>query len=220
MVTKIAPIIAAYLLGSIPFALLVARIYGIADLRREGSGNIGATNVWRVAGPAAAVWVFAGDIGKGVLAMLVARLILDRSGVDPGAHDAVLVACAVAAVLGHVFPLYLGFRGGKGVNTGLGVMIVLLPLPTLIALAVFLIVVSISRFVSLGSIIAAVALPAAVLVQRLAFDVAIADIYLWLTAALALLVLATHRDNIGRLAAGTENRLSFGSRSGGGKSDV
>lgn len=202
------PILVAYLLGAVPFALLVTRLVGIDDLRKHGSGNLGATNVWRVAGGKVASAVFALDIGKGVLAILIARLA-GQSLIDT---DIFLVICAAAAVLGHIFPIYIGFKGGKGVNTALGVMLMVLPVETLIALTVFLIVVMVSRMISLGSMTAAVVLPLVVFVERFVMDRPVATTYLVLTVFLALAVVIAHRANIARIAAGTENRLSFGSR--------
>ncbi len=205
------PILFAYLLGAVPFGLLVARIFGIRDIRALGSGNIGATNVWRIAGAKAAVWVYLLDIGKGVLAVLVARMVPQE--IMP--RELFLTVCGLAAMLGHVFPVYLRFKGGKGVNTGLGVMITLLPLETVVALLVFVIVVALSRFISLGSILAAVILFATVLVERLYLHREISLVYLYLSLATAAIVLWTHRSNLKRLANGTENRFSLSSRAKG-----
>ncbi|MDX9858926.1 MAG: glycerol-3-phosphate 1-O-acyltransferase PlsY [candidate division Zixibacteria bacterium] len=204
----ILPVLAAYLLGAIPFALIITRLAGIDDLRKHGSGNLGATNVWRVAGGKVAAVVFALDIGKGVLAIMLARLA-GQSLID---QDLFLVICAAAAVIGHIFPVYIGFKGGKGVNTALGVMIMLLPLETLIALVVFLIVVILSRMISLGSIVAALVLPVAVTLERFVLERPVALTYLVLTVFLSLAVVVAHRSNIARIAAGTENRLTFGTK--------
>jgi acyl phosphate:glycerol-3-phosphate acyltransferase len=204
----IAVVVAAYLLGAIPFGLLVARMYGIKDIRALGSGNIGATNVWRLAGARAAAWVFLLDIGKGLLAVVLARLIHQNTM----NRELLLVISGVAAVLGHVFPVYLGFRGGKGVNTGLGVMLSLLPLETLACVAVFIIVLAVTKFVSVGSIIAAVELAATVAVERFWLNPMIPIVFVPLTVFLALFIVVTHRQNIKRLAAGTENRFSLKSK--------
>jgi glycerol-3-phosphate acyltransferase PlsY len=215
----VIPIIVCYFVGAIPFGLIIARLYGVVDIRTQGSGNIGATNVGRVIGVRAAVWVYLGDIGKGVVAVLLGRLF--AANFDPGfvSYDVFLVACAVAAVLGHVFPIYIRFKGGKGVNTGLGVMITLLPYETLLAFGVFVLVVLLARYVSLGSILAGIALFAIICVEKHVLDRPVADVYFYLTLALALLIIGTHRQNISRLLAGRESRLSFHSRSDGARSN-
>ncbi len=204
----LAVILVAYLLGAIPFGLLVARAFGITDVRSHGSGNIGATNVWRVAGARAAVWVYLLDIGKGILAVSLARLIPQT--LLPA--EVLLVLAGLAAVFGHVFPVYLGFRGGKGVNTGLGVILSLLPLETIAALVIFISVLAVSKFVSLGSISAALVLAALVAAERLWFRPETPAIYLALTVCLAVMILFTHRHNIRRLLDGTENRFAFKAR--------
>lgn len=209
------PVVLGYLLGAIPFAWIIARLYGIADLRQVGSGNLGATNVWRSAGAVAGIMVFVGDIGKGVVAILLARFWLTGYTADLALlQEMILVATAFAAVLGHVFPIYVGFRGGKGVATALGVVVTLLPLQTLIALAVFVVTVLASRFISLGSILAGLALAAVLLIQRFVMHTEVSDVYVWMGVLLAVLVLITHRQNIGRLLHGRENRFSFSSKSG------
>ncbi len=204
-VVPIVVLVLAYLLGAIPFGLLVARWFGISDIRSHGSGNIGATNVWRVAGPKAAIWVYLLDIGKGVVAVLIARAVSQ----DWLPRDTFLVLTALAAVIGHVFPVYMRFRGGKGVNTGLGVIATLLPLEALICFIVFVIVVALSRYISLGSIIGSISLASLVGVERQLMGRQIAVIYLYLTIALALLVISTHWKNIGRILNGTESRFSL-----------
>jgi len=198
-------VVVAYLIGGIPFGWVVARAYGISDIRSQGSGNIGATNVWRVAGAKAAIWVYIGDIGKGVLAVLMARSVNQ----ELISRDLFLVICALAAVIGHVFPVYLRFRGGKGVNTGLGVMLSLLPWHTLTALAAFIITVAISRYISLGSIVAGICLFTETLVDKLFWTTGRAAIYLVMAGALMVIIIWTHRSNLMRIAAGTENRFSL-----------
>lgn len=198
-------LVIAYLLGGIPFGWLVARAFGVTDIRAHGSGNIGATNVWRTLGPKAAVWVYAGDIGKGVLAVLIAR----SANQDIIANDYFLVLTALSAVAGHVFSVFLAFRGGKGVNTALGVMISLLPWHTLIALTVFVLTVAVSKYISLGSVIAAISLFLTTLIEKLTLFPDRSVIYTVLTAALMLLVTYTHRSNLSRVMAGTESKFSF-----------
>lgn len=208
MITGLAVLI-AYLIGAIPFALIVTKLAGTGDIRKLGSGNLGATNVWRVAGFKVAVWVFIGDIGKGVAAVLIAGFLGNTYTVDWVSVDVLMVLCAVAAVLGHVFPVYIGGKGGKGVNTALGAVGTLLPVEVLLSVLVFAVVVTLTRYVSLGSILGAIALPVALLLERFGMNIIVADIYLYLTLLLALLILLTHYQNIGRLMKGTENKFSF-----------
>ncbi len=205
MVTTLTLILVAYLVGGIPFGLIIARIFGVADIRKEGSGNIGATNVHRVAGMKAAVWVYALDIGKGIAVVLLARRF------DPGVIDSdwLLVIVALTAVIGHVFSIYLKFRGGKGVNTALGGILILMPGEALAAVGVFAVVATLTRYISLGSICGVWTLPAATLFERYALHRTVADVYLYLGVVMGILVLMTHRENIRRLVAGRENRFSF-----------
>jgi glycerol-3-phosphate acyltransferase PlsY len=206
-VITLGSVLAAYLIGAVPFGLLIARAYGISDLRCHGSGNIGATNVWRVVGKAAAVWVFILDIGKGALVVALARMI--HQTVLPS--ELFVVLCGLAAVIGHLAPVYLSFRGGKGVNTSAGVMVTLLPVEVAICIVVFLMVLIVSRFVSLGSIVATLSLALIVGVERFVLNVPIDDVYLFVTGFFALIVVYTHRQNILRILNGTENRFSFSS---------
>jgi glycerol-3-phosphate acyltransferase PlsY len=203
MATTFISILASYLIGAVPFGLIVARLYGIKDIRQVGSGNIGATNVYRSAGPGAAAWVFLLDIGKGALPVLVARWL------TPGwwPTELFLMAVVLAAVVGHIFPVYLRFRGGKGVNTALGGLLVVMPVEILVCLVVFLIMVALFRYISLGSISAAVCLPAVLLIEKHAMGHAVPDVHLYFGILLGLLVILTHLKNIGRLIAGTENRF-------------
>ncbi len=210
-----ATILAAYLIGAIPFALVVCGIFGVGDIRKQGSGNIGATNVWRVAGFKVAVWVFIGDIGKGVVAVLLARYVASAYDVSLMSVDLFVVCCALAAILGHMFPVYLRFKGGKGVNTALGAVVTMLPLEALISLGIFLLVVLAFRYVSLGSITGALTLLVVILIEKFVMHIQVAPVYIYLAAALAVLILVAHRQNIARLAAGTENRFSFSSKTRG-----
>jgi glycerol-3-phosphate acyltransferase PlsY len=203
----IGVIVAAYLIGAIPFGLLIARLYGVKDVRLHGSGNIGATNVWRVAGPKAAVWVYILDIGKGVAAVLGAKLFAPYW--LPLEITLILVACAVVA--GHVFPVYLKFHGGKGVNTALGALIVLLPIETGLTIVIFAITLTLTHYVSAGSMVAAVSLPLILAIEVVGLSRDIATPYAILAIVVAFLVLITHRQNIRRLIAGTESRFSWSS---------
>ena len=183
-------ILAAYLLGSIPFALILARRWGTSDLRRVGSGNPGATNVLRTLGVTPGVLVALLDMAKGALSVWLA----DRLSGSASAP----AAAGVAAVVGHVWPVWLGFRGGKGVATACGVFSILTPLATLVAFAVFVLTVSITRFVSMGSVLASVALPPT------AYATGSGAATVMSASLVALLIISRHRTNLARLRRGTE----------------
>jgi glycerol-3-phosphate acyltransferase PlsY len=197
-------VLLAYLLGSIPFGYLIVKLTRGGDVRETGSGGTGATNVTRRAGKWAGLQTLLLDALKGAAAAFVARLILgDDSGVNWW-----VAAASVAVVAGHVFPVWLKFRGGKGVATGLGVFVVLAPLAVLCALFVFVVIVWATRYVSLGSMAAAAMLPLSVwlLGNRIGPNELIVPL---LTAASVggALIIFMHRANIGRLLSGTENKL-------------
>lgn len=187
----------SYLLGSIPFGLILVRVFRGEDVRTSGSGNIGATNVARKS-PALGVATLVLDAGKGLAAVALARTWLDVP------HPEVLVTvAALCAVLGHVFPLWLKFHGGKGVATSLGAFALIAPKSVACMVGVFLILVAAFRYVSLGSVVAAALLPVLVWALReYAEPAQIAFI-----AAASLLVIWKHGQNIARLAAGTESKL-------------
>jgi glycerol-3-phosphate acyltransferase PlsY len=186
-------IVAGYLLGSLPFSFLVARVFGVEDVRRVGSGNVGATNVLRSAGKTAGVLALLLDAAKGGAASgLALRLVPDPALVP--------ALAAVAAVLGHMYPVWLRFRGGKGVATGLGAFAPLAPSAALAAVALFLITLAATRFVSLGSIVGAASLAA------LAFVLGDSPQVAWASVFVAGLVVVRHRSNIARLWAGSERR--------------
>lgn len=184
----------SYLLGSIPFSYLVARLFGVADVRRVGSGNVGATNVMRSAGKTAGLLAFFLDAAKGGAASYVVSSLFPGNVVWPS-------LAAVAAVLGHVFPVWLGFRGGKGVATGAGAFLPLAPAAAGIALVVFAATLAATRYVSLSSLLAAVSLPVAAAVIG-------APPPVWTcAAACATLIVLKHQANIERLRKGTESRI-------------
>jgi glycerol-3-phosphate acyltransferase PlsY len=216
---SLLPVVISYLLGSVPFGLIVTRLAGLGDVRQFGSGNIGSTNVWRVAGFKVAVWVFVGDIGKGVLAVLLAKYYVTNYSLILVGPDLFYVICAVAAIVGHIFPIYLRFKGGKGVNTALGAIATLLPIESLISIGVFLLIVLIFRYVSLGSICGALGFCAAVLVEKYTMKTGIDMVYVYLSILVAVLILLTHKQNIGRLIAGTESRLSLSKTHGKGENN-
>ena len=211
----ILTVLFAYLIGAIPFGLIVARLFGIKDIRKLGSGNIGATNVWRNAGAKAAVWVFIGDIGKGILAVLIAKSVYKNYMVTEIQLELFIAICGIVAVLGHMFPVYLKFKGGKGVNTTLGVIATLLPLQTLMCFGVFTVILIITRYVSLASIIAVLALIAILLIQKFVLSQSVSFTYLIMALAMAFFVIIAHRQNIARIIAGTENKFRFSAGTSG-----
>lgn len=189
-------LIFAYLLGSIPWGLILARIFERADIRRKGSGNIGATNVTRQAGVLPGLLTLAGDVGKGALPVYLARWAL---GAADGSGDTYLAAVALAAFLGHCFPVYLKFRdGGKGVATAAGCFAVISLTAVSAAFVLFAVTLLISRRVSGGSLCAAAALPVSIWITTGSLVLTIA------AAVVALLIFGRHRANIKRLLAGKE----------------
>jgi acyl phosphate:glycerol-3-phosphate acyltransferase len=193
---------AGYLLGSIPFGLLVGKLFGARDVRQHGSGNIGATNVSRVAGPLAGILTLLLDAGKGAAAVLLASHF-------SGQNATITMLAGFAALLGHCFPIWLSFKGGKGVATGLGVFAALCPLAALSGLFVFVMAVLIWRYVSLGSLAGTAAMPLLIY-------------FLWApghapplavtfgTLACAALIFYKHKANLQRLSHGTEPKFSPG----------
>lgn len=200
-------VIIAYLIGSIPFGYLIVRVTGRGDVRETGSGGTGATNVSRRAGKAAGVLTLVLDALKGFLAIQVARILL--KSVDPTTASWIISAAAVAALLGHVFPVWLRFRGGKGVATGVGVFLALAPIAVFCAGVVFVAVVWLTKYVSLGSILAATTIPVFVWLYSV-FVNPVADLRPLLAVSLAgaLLIVFAHRGNIARLLSGTESRIT------------
>jgi glycerol-3-phosphate acyltransferase PlsY len=197
----------SYLLGSIPFGYILVRIFRGEDVRRSGSGNIGATNVSRKS-PVLGVITLLLDALKGAGAVLLAISLSGHHGAVPPYR--VMSLAALFSVLGHVFPLWLKFRGGKGVATGLGSFLVIAPKAVLVAGAVFVLVVLLFRYISLGSIVAVALFP---LLAWILDEYGHARVALLFISLTSLLIILKHRQNIRRLLAGTENR--FGSKHGG-----
>ena len=207
-------ILAAYLAGSIPFAWLFARAKGV-DIRRAGSGNVGATNVFRSVGPAWGVATLVGDALKGFLpAWAFPRLAAGLAGASAATWPHLGLFCGVAAVAGHTWPVTLRFRGGKGVATSLGALLGVAPAAAGLGVAVWVALFAVLRYVSVASIGAAVAIPVAawtLAAARPGFD----PVLPLVLTALGLLVVVRHRSNMVRLWAGTENRA--GRRTAGGR---
>ena len=192
---------AAYILGSIPFGVIFARLFGSADVRKSGSGNIGATNVARVAGPLAGILTLVFDTAKGAAAVWLTGRFAHESA-------AWMMLAGLAALVGHCFPVWLKFKGGKGVAAALGVFLALCPAAALAALLLFMIVVAIWRYVSLGSIAAAAAMP---LLMYLLWAPRHAPplIITFGSLAAAVLIIYKHDGNIQRLVQGEEPKYSF-----------
>jgi len=197
---RIAILIAcAYLLGSLPFGLMVGRWVRGVDIRKFGSGNIGFSNVLRVLGPGPASLVLVGDTLKGVIPVVVGRRLLVSWGVSPA--DLWVLAVALAAILGHSFSVFCGFRGGRAVATALGTLLGLCWPSALIALSIWLALVAATRYISLGSMVAALSVPTYIaLAHRPPSWIAF-----W--SAIALLIVVRHLPNIKRLLSGTETKI-------------
>ncbi|MBA2313815.1 MAG: glycerol-3-phosphate 1-O-acyltransferase PlsY [Chloroflexi bacterium] len=197
----VALVVGAYLSGSIPMGVLVSRVAGGPDLRTVGSGRTGGTNALRALGRKWALLVVAGDVLKGALPVIAARLA--------GAGPEVEVLCALAAVLGATWSIFLGLRGGRGVGAGVGTMIVIQPLAVAIATPVFVGVILLTRYVSLGSLVGSAAMVGSAWLFWMAANGSISILYPIYTAAGAALVWLAHADNIDRLVHGTERKLDL-----------
>jgi len=196
----------AYLLGSIPFGYVIVRASKHADIRETGSGGTGATNVSRRAGKGAGVLTLLLDALKGAASILVARLLLAEPAFSADASWWI-AAAAIAVIVGHIFPVWLGFRGGKGVATGVGVFLILAPLAVAFAGVIFLVIVLLTRYVSLGSIVAAATIPLFVLIRN--YITPQTEFGPLLTVALvgAALIIFAHRSNIVRIIKGSESKF-------------
>jgi acyl phosphate:glycerol-3-phosphate acyltransferase len=195
-------IIIAYLLGSLPSAVLVGKLFYNTDVREHGSGNAGATNTFRVLGKKAGIIVFILDFGKGVLAASMPQL-LSLSQTSVLSLTQLQLLCGLCVVVGHIFPLFAGFRGGKGVATTFGVFVAVFPISALICVALFFILLIFFHFVSVGSIIAIAAyLPLSVILYH---EKNLLSIIVMLTYTLIIIIM--HRKNIERLMSGTENKM-------------
>ena len=192
--TLLLLLIAAYLIGAIPTGVILTRLVGGEDIRSAGSGNIGATNVYRVAGRKLGVITLVGDCLKGVIPLLIAQ---QGFGLTAGG----IALVALAAFIGHCYPVYLGFKGGKGVATALGIFLVLSPLSVLCLLVVFGLILWKWRYISLASISAAATVPLLVLLFESSFALFVA------TLIIAAMVIWKHRANIERLRSGTESKF-------------
>jgi len=204
LIVEFGIVIGAYVLGSIPFGLTLARLFGGTDVRKEGSGNIGATNVARVVGPLAGILTLLLDAGKGAAAVYAAERLTNSSAIW-------MVAAGFAALIGHCFPVWLDFKGGKGVATGAGVFSVLCPPAALGALILFILVVWFWRYVSLGSISAAAAMPLLIYLFWAPRHAPPLSVTIG-TFAVAILIVYKHDGNIQRLVEGVEPKFGSGKK--------
>src|ERR1043166_6627309 len=205
MVTSVVLLFGSYLLGSIPFGYLAGRLAG-TDIRQAGSGNIGATNVVRVLGKRYGYPVFALDVLKGFGAVKISMLAAPGRPPDWNSPEILGILAAMSSVLGHLYPPWLKFKGGKGVATSAGALLALTPVATLIGAAVWIIVFWVTRYVSLASIIAAVVLPLVILVVSWHDHNNVKPLLLS-SACVAAVVVWRHRSNLSRLMRGTEPRF-------------
>jgi acyl phosphate:glycerol-3-phosphate acyltransferase len=196
--------VVAYLLGSIPFGLILVRIFRKQDIRQQGSGNIGATNVIRSGGKGLGAATFLLDAAKGYVAVLLAWQVGLHVHQTQFQTQNLAATAAVCALVGHVYPLWLDFKGGKGVATGFGVFLGITATAALVALASFVVIFALSRYVSLASIIAAIAFPVAALLLP---HEPLTPFMIAVVILLPLIVIAKHQANIRRLLAGTEYRF-------------
>lgn len=204
VVYSVTEIIFAYLIGSVPSAVWMGKLFYGIDVRQHGSGNAGATNVIRVLGYKAGIPVMLVDVFKGWVAVMIARWF-PPAGMEGDMLVYLSIGMAIAAVLGHIFPVYAGFKGGKGVGTLAGVGIALFPLALLVVLGVFILTLAISRYVSLSSILGALVFPLAVI-----FIAGVRNPGLiGLSLLVAVFIPVTHRKNIRRLLHGEEHKFVF-----------
>ncbi len=208
-------VIVGYLLGSIPTAVIISKLFFGFDIREKGSGNMGSTNTFRVLGWKAGVIVQVVDILKGIAAVAIAMYLFE--GPLPF-HNAtpfeditiVKIIAGISAVLGHIWTAFAGFRGGKGINTALGILIGITPVEVAVAAGLFILVVVASGYISLGSIVAAISLPTTMVFRYNVLNIQIEGYHTLMIfcISLALLLIYTHRANIRRLAEGRENRFT------------
>jgi acyl phosphate:glycerol-3-phosphate acyltransferase len=213
MLSLVFTIIASYLIGAIPFGIIVSKLFKGFDIRTQGSGNTGSTNAFRVLGWKLGLLVQVLDIAKGVAAIVVASYLfngLPFHNATPFEDLTVFrIIAGVSAVLGHIFTVFAGFRGGKGISTAAGMLVAIAPVELAVAFGAFVLVVSLSGYVSLGSIIAAVIFPFTMFLRENAFGVDITGYHTLIVFSilLSLLLIYTHRTNIQRLIEKRENKF-------------
>ncbi len=207
MINLILMIAVSYLVGSIPTAIIYGRLARGIDIRQHGSGNAGATNVFRVLGWKAGLLVLLIDMGKGLIATLfIYSIALGSLSLSP---ELLKIIAGLTAVFGHIWTVFAHFKGGKGVGTGAGMIIGIIPGAVLAGIIVFVIVVGLTRYVSLGSMLASLTIPLYLLVKKLIVGDPVSITLLIFGLFIPMLIIFTHRSNIGRLMVGTENKISL-----------
>lgn len=214
MLSLFVVVLICYFIGSVPSSLWMGKIVYSIDIRNHGSGNAGATNTFRVLGWKAGTIVLLFDFGKGLLCTTVISNLAYHIGSGPvtfyenwDVHAMLLIFCGVFAVIGHMFPIYANFSGGKGAATACGMLYGIEPISISITLAIFLIIIFTTRYVSLGSIIGSIIYPFSQLVLRYGFGVEIDGSIIIFSSVIALAIIIKHKGNIQRLLSGTENRV-------------
>ncbi|MBN1466199.1 glycerol-3-phosphate 1-O-acyltransferase PlsY [candidate division KSB1 bacterium] len=198
-------ILLSYVIGSFPTSIIVGRILKGIDIREHGSGNAGGTNVFRVLGPGPGIFVMLFDGCKGFVATYwISRIVIDSAPLDAGL---IMILAGVSAILGHIWTIFARFRGGKGVGTAAGMLAALFPKALLVCLAVFFVVLLVSRIVSVSSMAAAVALPLTLTIFRYSLHMPVQNSLYIFSFIAAALIIYTHRSNIKRLLNGTENKI-------------
>jgi len=205
MLSIIALIVLSYLLGSCPFSIIISKIWRGIDIRDYGSKSAGFTNVYRVLGPLPAVIVLVLDVAKGMVAVLLLTQISFNS--IPLSLIDLKILAGVFVILGHVFPVFAGFRGGKGIATGLGALLSIIPLEVTLALILFVLIVAITRYVSLGSLTATTFIFLALIFERYYLEYQVPTRLILMIFFLTAFIFFNHRSNIKRLLAGTENKF-------------
>ena len=207
MVHFLIMIVLSYLLGSFPTAIVTGKILKGIDIRQHGSGNAGATNVFRVLGWKAGLFVLLVDMAKG----FIATVLIYQIAIGAFSIDAVIlqIVAGLAATMGHIWTIFAGFKGGKGVGTGAGMIVALVPGAVLAGLIIFIITVSLTRYVSLGSILASLTIPVHLFGKHFLFHRPVPVALLVLGVLVPVLIILTHRSNISRLLKGKENKIVF-----------
>ena len=208
MIDALLVIVISYIIGSFPTAIIAGKLLKKIDIRDFGSGNAGATNVLRVLGWKAGVVVLLIDMFKGFVPVFWIAAMIHQ---NPDTLIYYQILAAISAIAGHIWTLFAGFKGGKGVGTSAGVFMGLAPIPLLIALAFFIIIVAATRYVSLGSIMAALAFLVVISIQKFATSFNVPDILYYLSVVVVVLLWYAHRENIKRLINKNENKISFSS---------